>query len=58
MNRGIDCTFQTGSCSWVMTNSQPGIASMWTKATGDIFAGRPEGHAQLIEFLDANQLGT
>lgn len=43
---GPDCTFHQSACSWVATNSHPGIASMWTKSSGDVFARRPEGHAQ------------
>lgn len=46
-----DCTFQTGTCGWVVTNSQPGITSMWTRATGDLFAGRPNGHSQCVKLF-------
>ncbi|KAI9556583.1 hypothetical protein GHT06_016373 [Daphnia sinensis] len=46
VNRGFDCTFQNGLCGWVLTNSRPGITSMWTRNSADIFAGRPDGHSQ------------
>ena len=46
VSKGTDCTFQTDLCGWVVTNSQPGITSMWSLTNGDIFAGRPDGHIQ------------
>ncbi|XP_057373369.1 uncharacterized protein LOC130694310 [Daphnia carinata] len=46
VNRGLDCTFQNGLCGWVLTNSRPGITSMWTRNSADIFSGRPDGHTQ------------
>ncbi|XP_045031391.1 uncharacterized protein LOC116925410 [Daphnia magna] len=46
VNRGFDCTFQNGLCGWVLTNSRPGITSMWMRNSADIFSGRPDGHSQ------------